>query len=259
MYKGFQLSWLKAFFMPPLDRFSKQAEHYKKFRPVYPPSLYTEIYRHVRSFGLAWDCGTGNGQVAQVLSQKFSQVYASDISENQIYHASEASNIRYIVEQAESTSLEDKSVDLICVAQAIHWFDHKKFWEVCSRVLQPDGVLAVWGYGLLRINKNADQITDQFYQKAIGPFWDKQRMHIDEGYRRIDMPDRKRFQYNNHVIKVNWSIDNLMGYFASWSAVQNFIDKTGKDPLEALRVQFDSLNLDDSFEVTFPIFLKIFK
>ncbi|MBO9702916.1 MAG: class I SAM-dependent methyltransferase [Sporocytophaga sp.] len=38
----------------------------------------------------AWDCGTGNGQVAYELAKTFENVFVTDISKSQIDHARRA-------------------------------------------------------------------------------------------------------------------------------------------------------------------------
>jgi hypothetical protein len=43
----------------------------------------------------AWDCATGNGQVAVALSKHFKQVAASDVSQAQLDNAVKAPNIEY--------------------------------------------------------------------------------------------------------------------------------------------------------------------
>src|SRR5689334_20990349 len=111
------------------DNFSSQSEKYQQFRPTYPDELYTFLFAQVDSKEVAWDCGTGNGQVAKELSKQFRLVYATDISENQIKNASRADNITYQVESAEQSSFPDKCFDLVTVAQAIHWFDFDAFYR----------------------------------------------------------------------------------------------------------------------------------
>lgn len=69
------------------DYFSAQSAKYAQFRPQYPEALYRYIYQHVRSFENALDTGTGNGQVAHVLSKKFKNIKAIDISAPQVAHA----------------------------------------------------------------------------------------------------------------------------------------------------------------------------
>ena len=70
------------------DRFSNHAPQYAAFRPTYPKELYNIVLEQTRSRGRAWDCGTGNGQVAIDLSRHFKEVFATDISVNQIKNGS---------------------------------------------------------------------------------------------------------------------------------------------------------------------------
>lgn len=44
--------------------------------------------------------------------------------------------------------LDNETVDLITVGQALHWLDVSKFYKEVERVLKKKGILAVYGYGL---------------------------------------------------------------------------------------------------------------
>jgi len=108
------------------DLFSNHSKQYAQFRPVYPDSLYQFIFSHVNEFNTAWDCGTGNGQASRVIANTFKNVLATDISVEQINNACKADNILYSV-ASERTSFPAQSIDLITVAQAIHWFNRNSF------------------------------------------------------------------------------------------------------------------------------------
>lgn len=69
------------------DLFSNQSKQYSAFRPTYPKELYDFILSHVKERNTAWDCGCGNGQVANDLSPHFNKVYATDLSAKQIENA----------------------------------------------------------------------------------------------------------------------------------------------------------------------------
>ena len=94
----------------------------------------------------AWDCATGTGQAATGIAPHFRHVYATDSSAGQIVRAEPASNITYAVAPAESCGLSDCSVDLITVAQALHWFDRDRFFAEVQRIARPRALLAVYGY-----------------------------------------------------------------------------------------------------------------
>ena len=77
------------------DNFSKQSDLYSRFRPGYPRLLFDFLLPLVPDKKTAWDCGTGNGQVAVKLSLYFDEVYATDLSSAQIENADKKQNIFY--------------------------------------------------------------------------------------------------------------------------------------------------------------------
>src|SRR3954470_6311391 len=105
------------------DYFSNHAKIYAAFRPTYPEELYSFIFQHLEQRTTAWDCATGNGQVASYLAKHFDQVYATDISQQQLDNAILLPNISYTVSAAEKTSFPDQFFDLVTVGQALHWFN----------------------------------------------------------------------------------------------------------------------------------------
>jgi ubiquinone/menaquinone biosynthesis C-methylase UbiE len=241
------------------DNFSTQSEQYVKFRPTYPNELYQFLLSLVKTKDKAWDCGTGNGQVAQELSKHFKEVYATDISEKQIKNAIQRANIFYKVESAERTSFLDKSFDLITVAQAIHWFDFDAFYKEVTRVIKPNGILAVIGYGLLSINKDTDAIINRFYREVTGPYWDNERKYIDEHYKTIPFPFKEIESpqlYNTY----EWSLEQLIGFLDTWSAVQHFIKANKQNPVELVYKDLQQAwGINSTKTVRFPILLRIGK
>jgi len=239
------------------DRFSGHAPKYATFRPRYPQALYDFLYTQVSSFDLAWDAGTGNGQAAEVLAAKFKEVLATDISSKQIEQAATKPNITYAV-AGELSNLPDKSVDLVTVAQAIHWFDRKTFYAEVKRVLKPDGVIAAWGYGLLKISPEVDALITEFYTDVVGPYWDPERRLIDERLQTIEFP----FEEINtppFVMTFVWTLAELEGYLNTWSATQKFIQAKAENPVDELMVSVRKVKSAAAFPVEFPIFMRMGK
>ena len=139
------------------DHFSTQAEAYSLYRPEYPTELYDWLASLCPETKLAWDCATGNGQAAVALTQQFSYVIGTDASESQIYQAMVYPRVEYEVGLAHESPHADHSVDLVTVAQALHWFDLPRFSAEAERVLKPGGILAVWSYNLLTICPDIDE------------------------------------------------------------------------------------------------------
>ena len=242
-----------------IDNFSIQSSTYKKFRPEYPNELYQLILSYCEGRSACWDCGTGNGQVAKVLSNDFDKVYATDISRNQIELAAARSNIEYSVSRSEETRFKEDTFDLITVAQAIHWFDFESFYREVRRVGKPNSRLCVWGYGLLSIDKKVDEVIGNFYNNIIGPYWNKERGHVDSNYETIDFNFEHIPMPTTIEIKVDWSFENLIGYLNSWSSVQNYIKiNDGVNPVDRVGVELSKCWKHDEFKkVVFPIFIKM--
>ena len=242
------------------DNFSSHASTYAKFRPVYPTELYNFLFSQTQDRQLAWDCGCGNGQVAGVLAEHFEQVEATDISQKQLDEAVKKPNINYQLAPAEKVSMRDGSVDLITVAQAIHWFDFDKFYKEVYRVSKPDSVIAIWCYSLLKVNKEVDAIILHLYENTLGDkYWDAERRYVEEQYQTIPFPFDE-IEAPEFAIRVSWTPDHLIGYLSSWSAVQHYIRATNTNPIEdissALR---DAWGKQEQQEVVFPLFTRIGK
>ena len=242
------------------DNFSTQAHTYKKFRPTYPPGVYDELLRVTEGLPRyrAWDCGTGNGQVAVELAKHYEQVIATDISQNQIDHAAIAPNIYYKLERAEQTSFPDDHFDLITVGQALHWFDFEAFEQEVRRVGRDGGVICVWGYGLLRINALINVHIDHFYTEIIGSYWNAERRHVDRAYESIPFNFPTIPMREDLAIEVKWTRDQFEGYLNSWSSVQHYIRQhAGENPVTGFISELASVwSADQVQAIRFPIFIK---
>ena len=238
------------------DNFSKQAHLYAKFRPGYPVELYDFLFSLVTEKRAAWDCGTGNGQVALQLSEYFDDVYATDISSSQIANAVSKENIHYSKVSAEETFFIKDMFDLVTVGQAIHWFDFEKFYKEVNRALKPGGCIAVFGYGLLKIDKETDAIITDFYKNITGPYWDAERKYVDENYETIPFPFEE-IKAPALCSKYDWELDAVAGFLNTWSAVQHYIKANNENPVNALIEKLKrQWGNNVKKEVSFPVFIR---
>jgi len=238
------------------DNFSNQSEQYAKFRPTYPDELYQLLLSLIKIKDSAWDCGTGNGQVAHELSKHFKEVYATDNSENQIKNAIQQPNIFYKVERAEQTSFSGKSFDLITVAQAIHWFEFDAFYKEVERTIKPNGILAVIGYSLPDIDEQTNGIIKKFYHHVVGTYWDAERKYVDEHYRTILFPF-KEIESPQFYSSYEWTLDQMVGYLNTWSAVQHYIKAKKQNPVDLIYDDLKGVWKQGTKTVRFPILLRI--
>jgi trans-aconitate methyltransferase len=239
------------------DFFSGHANVYASFRPEYPEALYQFIFKFVQKKNAAWDCGTGNGQVARRLAQSFTSVYATDISKKQLEQAKTAPNIFYSVASAESTAFPPNTFDLITVAQALHWFDTEAFFAEAKRVAQPSCTFATWGYGNISINDTLDPYIHNFYTNVVGKYWDEARRHVETEYRNIPFPF-KAIDTPQFYIELTWNLAQLKGYLESWSATQRYIKELNENPvIEFSKTLEENWGNDELLAIRFPIFLKL--
>lgn len=242
------------------DNFSEQAAGYAKFRPVYPTELYDAVLQHVNERGTCWDCATGNGQIATVMSKEFTQVIATDISEKQLQNAPRIPNVVYRVSRAEASGLDNNAVDLTMVGQAVHWFDHEHVNKELVRVSKPNAVVAFIGYGLMYADANFNSALSTFYTDVVGPYWDPERRHIDSGYASIPFPFDPIELGSTFSIDVTWSLSALEGYLKTWSSVRRYIRQHGTDPVDPFIQSLVANNVWTSNEkkaVSFPLFVKV--
>lgn len=219
------------------DHFSSHAADYARFRPTYPSDLFAYLAGLCDVHDLAWDVGTGSGQAAVALAAHFHRVVATDASAEQIAQATPHPRVTYHTAPAEHSPLADASVDLVAVAQALHWFNFDPFFAEVNRVLRPGGVFAAWTYGVLfTASTEIDAVFAQFLD-TVAPYWPPERRYIDAGYQTIPFPFDE-LAAPSFSMEAVWTLDTLLGYLGTWSAAKRCAAATGADPVEAQREAF---------------------
>ena len=225
-----------------IDNFSTQSKNYSYSRPTYPQSLFKFLSTVTLQNNLAWDCATGNGQAAIGLARYFNKVIASDASRNQIQYAFQRENIDYKVFQAENAEIDSDSVDIVTVAQALHWFDFDKFYSNVKRVGKKGGIIAVWSYDMHKINPQIDKITKRLDVDGdiLGSYWDKEARYVKEKYETITFPFR---EISVPVFKttLHWNLNQLWDYMKTWSSVKEYYSENKQDPLDLVKLEVSAL------------------
>jgi SAM-dependent methyltransferase len=215
--------------VPFLDHFSERSDLYASARPVYPDELFHFVASVAPSTQRAWDCGTGNGQAAVGLARHFESVHASDPSPEQITNAIACEGVIYSIQPAESTTFADSFFDAVCVSQALHWFDLPLFFQEAKRVLRSNGVFAAWGYDWFSVSPEFDEAFDRVILQEIKQDWAPQNAILWNGYKDIDLPFAP-IETPRLVIRVHWTLYQLLAYVHTWSAVRRCIARIGTGP-----------------------------
>ena len=238
--------------------FSPLAAVYARARPRYPAALYAWLAGQSPRHELAWDCATGNGQAAVGLVEHFRRVVATDASAEQVRHATPHERIDFRVARAESSGLEDASVDLVTVAAAAHWFDLEAFGVEVRRVLRPGGLLAVWSYHAGIVEAPFDEVFQRLYQEVLRPYFAPGARLVDERYETLELPGSAvaapRFE-----IVCEWTLDQVLDYIASWSSVAAYRRQLGEDPIRRVAAELGRLwgGRSATRTLRLPLFLRV--
>lgn len=244
--------------MPFRDYFSSQAKEYAQHRPTYPPALFNYLASLAPSKELAWDCGTGNGQAALALAERFQRVIATDASAAQIANAFSRKKIEYRIEPSEKTTISSNSVDLITVGVAIHWFDFDPFYTEVRRVGKSGAILAAWTYHLAVIEPEIDRWLEHFYRETLNGFWPERIQYLDQRYQTLPFPFEE-IQPPKFEMEAIWDLNNLVGFLGSWSAVRKLVESKGEqafgDQIEELERLWGEIS--DKRKIRWPLHFRI--
>lgn len=162
------------------------------------------------------------------------------------------------------------SLDLVTIAQTLHWLDLPNFYKQVKWALKkPNGVVAAWCYTLPRVNNSVDPILDQLYSVDSQPYWDPARKLVENEYRGIDFPfepvdgtdETGPFRFETEKLM---DLDQFLIYLKSWSAYQTAKDKgvelLGDHVIEDFKRAWESNEGGNGSKVLkFPVFLRIGK
>ncbi|HVZ49940.1 MAG TPA: class I SAM-dependent methyltransferase [Gemmatimonadaceae bacterium] len=221
------------------DHFSATSVQYREARPAYPAALFHYLAVTCPATKSAWDCATGNGQAAIGLAERFVSVLATDPSPEMIAQAPPHPRVRYRVTKYDS-GLPGRSVDLVTIAQALHWVDVDELMREVRRVLVPDGVFAAWCYSNCRVAPAIDEVFDHFYAVTLGAYWPAERRHVENGYQSIALPIDEMAAPPLQMVE-EWSLGHYLGYIRTWSGLQKFVAARGEAPVLEFEQQVKAL------------------
>lgn len=221
--------------MSNAELFATVAREYADFRPGYPAELFAWLARVSPALGAVWDCGCGSGQASVALAEYFSVVHATDVAPEQVAAAKPHPRVRYAVAPAEHSALGAATVDLVTVAQALHWFDVEAFYAEARRVARPGALLAVWNYPRPEFtDPELDHHFLDFYRDVVGPYWPAERRHVEANYRTLPFPFAE-LPHPEFGLELLWNLDQVAGYVSSWSATARYRKAKGHNPVPLLR------------------------
>jgi ubiquinone/menaquinone biosynthesis C-methylase UbiE len=222
------------------DHFSGHAGAYARHRPRYPDALFAWLASVSPDRALAWDAGTGNGQVAVALAEHIGHVVATDASSDQLAHAVPHERVEYRNEPADHGSLTSASVDLITAGAAAHWFAHDAFYREVKRVGKSGAVIALFSYGPRDFaNASTPQfgapILHRFQEDVLAGYWPERIQLVHDRYTTIPFPFDE-ITAPPFAMTADWNLRELLAFLDTWSASQRYLQERGTratDTIEA--------------------------
>jgi hypothetical protein len=225
------------------DHFSSRAGPYARFRPSYPDELASGLAALSPRSRLAWDAGAGSGQLSTVLAGRFERVIATDASAEQLAHAVSHPRVEFRRARAEASGLDAGTVDLAVSAQAAHWFDLDRYYAEVRRVASsPDAVVALVSYGIGDLDGAPGEVLLHFHGVVLADHWPPERRHVEEGYRSLPFPFPEFGRELDDelgpmpkALRGSWTLEELVGYVGTWSALRSLTRERGDAPFAAFR------------------------
>lgn len=223
------------------DHFSGHADAYAQHRPRYPDELFAWLASVSPDRALAWDAGTGNGQVAIALAEHFDRVVATDASSDQLAHAVRHERVEYRHETADRGSLADATVDAITAGAAAHWFALEGFYREVQRVGKKGAVLALFSYGPRDFADAyerlfADPIVHHFQENVLAGFWPERIQYVHDRYTTIPFPFDE-ITAPPFAMTAEWNLRQLLAFLDTWSASQRYLQERGTRAVDEIAPQ----------------------
>jgi ubiquinone/menaquinone biosynthesis C-methylase UbiE len=241
-----------------IDLFSGHAENYARARPRYPGELFEYVASLCTNRRVAWDVGTGSGQAALGLVEHFDRVIATDASDAQLSHATAHPRVEYRVALAEEADLPAATVDLVTIAQALHWIRFEDFYANVRRIARPGAMIAAWCYTLPRVSAEVDAVCDRFCYGTVEEYWEAGRQWVEDRYEKVPFPFDE-IKTPVFACRSQWTLTQYLDYVRSWSAVQKFMKATGVDPMPGIGEEFAAAWGEGGGvrEVMSPVFMRV--
>jgi hypothetical protein len=88
----------------------------------------------------------------------------------------------------------------------------------------------VWCYDDCEVTADIDRLRADFSRDVVGPYWPRERRHVEEGYRGLELP-MPPLAAPGFEMRTHWEVTGMLGYLDTWSAVRRCRVRSGRDPL----------------------------
>ena len=254
------------------DYYDNKSQDYAKYRFNIPSIVcdYICAYLGKKHLGNFLDLGCGTGELTIPLSTHFDQVTGVDPNQQMINQAikegreNNINNIQWLNDYAENLLDSFEKFNLITVANAFHWLNHKIVVPWIKAHLKENSAVALIGsYGGFIYAKEDDW---QFKIKQIWHQWfgEKQTSILRKRFNGYDEWGDVLKQYHFSSVEMiklphkrNWTIESLIGYSKSLSFYQVTSEEQAQKFTEDMYNKLLKINPSGNFLENYDIVLII--
>ena len=194
----------------PTERFSSRVDHYARFRPGYPKQVITILQEEcdLQPENVVADIASGTGLFTRLLLENGNPVFGiepnKEMREAGEHHLAGFPKFKSVAATGESTTLPDRSVDLITCAQAAHWLKREEALREFQRILKPNRfVVILFNDRKVKGNTFADEYerlvvkygTDYSAVQRLGRIFEGVDFFAPFRCKRRSLPNHQDFDY----------------------------------------------------------------
>jgi ubiquinone/menaquinone biosynthesis C-methylase UbiE len=244
-----------------------QARMYIQFRPDYTAQVVDSVAQCVPESkrGLYVDVACGPGILTKKVAPYFRRTLGIDMSLEQLGEAPmlPGFDLKFVAGDAFALPVESGSVDLVTVAQGLHWLvPYDKFFSEVSRILKPGGAFVAVAYAFPRLlNEQANAAVQRFYKDLLGGhlkpghegcWWETNRPTIDGFYTDIPFPRSTRTDHFPETKRM--LIADYANYLRTLSAYRTLLRAGQPDPMPDLEKEIREAVNGNEVQVEIPYF-----
>jgi SAM-dependent methyltransferase len=200
------------------EKFTGKAEVYAQARPSYANEAIDYIFSLAPKSAVFADIGAGTGKFSELIARRQNILYAVEPNDDMRLELAQTlssyQNAHIVKGTGEDTGLAIGCIDVITVAQALHWFDPVAFLNEGLRILSPDGiVVALYNIDPSRTSPgHSKSSTDAFFGKPCirdfpNPVYYTRENWISYCLSHSHDPKPGDAQYDAHIAKANDAFD----------------------------------------------------
>lgn len=165
----------------PRSAFDPVADHYARARPTYPAEIYNALETEVRGLKdrTVLDVGSGTGIASRQLAERGARVISIDIGEQMLRRGRTAGRKPLLLlADGNCLPVQGATVDVVCFAQAWHWFEASRAGAEIHRVLVPGGLWSAWWSHAVGDGEPWFDAYQDLMEQTCPNYW---RQHRDTG------------------------------------------------------------------------------